>query len=109
MRHRLRLLRLTRSPRPGSQGMLDAPGAAVLIALAGVALQGAAGRGCAPNGAVALTPVAVAADQDLNATTCAEEESGRLIPHGHPRQAEGVLDGIVRGCNTGVAPVIDTV
>jgi len=89
--------------------MLDTPVAAVLIALAGVALPGAAGRGCALTGAVALTSVAVAADQDLNAATCAQEESGSLIPHEHPRQTEGVLDGIVRGCNTGAAPVIDTV
>lgn len=89
--------------------MLDASGATVLVTLAGIALQGAAGRGRALTGAVALTPVAVAAHQDLFAATCAQEESGRLIPHDHPRQTEGVLDGIVHGCNTGAAPVIDTV
>ena len=87
--------------------MVGTSNAASVVPLAGVALPLEAGDVGTPTGAVALTPIAVAADHDLSATTRAE--SGRFIPHVHPRQAKGVLDGIVRGCNTGAAPVVDTV
>jgi hypothetical protein len=109
MRHRLHYRGTALSPMPGSQRMLGASDVAALVTLAGVALQTAAGLGRAPSGAIALTPVAVAADQDLHAATRAQKESGRSFPHEHPRQIEGVLDGIVRECNTAAAPVIDTV
>jgi len=89
--------------------MLDTPDIAVLVAIAGVALQRAPYNVRAPAGAVAVTPVAVVADQNLLAAARTQEESGRFVQHGHPRQTEGVLDGTVRGCNTAAAPVIDTV
>ena len=109
MRHRAGLLVPARSPPLGPSDMIDTSVVALLIPLAGVALSLAAGDECTPIGAVALTPIAVAANQDLDATTRAKEESGSFIPHAHPRQAKGVLDGIVRRCNTAAAPVIDTV
>jgi hypothetical protein len=56
-----------------------------LVALAGVALQRAAGHVRASVGAVTIATVAVAADQNLDAATRAQEESGRFVHHGHPR------------------------
>lgn len=46
---------------------------------ASVALQRQAGGRCARAGAIALTPIAITANQDLHATTRAQEESGRLV------------------------------
>ena len=60
-------------------------------------------------GAVTVAAIAVAAHEHLGATTPAHEESGRLVAHGLPWQTKGVLDGIVPGCKTNAAPVIDTV
>jgi hypothetical protein len=85
MRHRLPLLGPALSPTPGAPGVLGTPPVAVLVALAGVALQRAAGHVRASVGAVAIATVAVAADQNLDAATRAQEESGRSIHHGHPR------------------------
>jgi len=109
MRHRQHLLGSTRSPRRHPNCMVSASVMALLVQLARRALQFTAGGRGTAIGAVALTPIAVAAHQNLDATTRAVEESSRLFPHEHPRQAEVVLDGIVRGCNTDAAPVIDTV
>jgi len=91
--------------------VLGAPAVAVLIALASIALQRAASRVRASIGAVTVATVAVAADQNLSAATRtrAQEESGRFFPHRPPPANRGVLDGIVRECNTAAAPVIDTV
>ena len=85
MRHRLLLLGPALSPTPGAPGVLGAPPVAVLVAVAGVALQRAAGHVRASVGAVAIATVAVAADQNLDAATRAQEESGRFVQHGHPR------------------------
>jgi len=111
MRHRLHLRGLALSPTPGAPGVLGAPAVAVLIALASIALQRAASRVRASIGAVAVATVAVAADQNFCAATRtrAQEESGRFFPHRPPPANRGVLDGLVRECNTAAAPVIDTV
>ena len=75
------------------------------------ALQRAASRVRASISAVAVATVAVAADQNFGAATRtrAPEESGRFSPHRPPLANRGVLDGLVRECNTAAAPVIDTV
>jgi hypothetical protein len=109
MRHRDHLLGSACPPRRHPNCMVGASVTALLVQLAGRALQFTAAGLCAAAGAVALTPIAVAAHQNLDATTRAVEESSRPVPHEHPRQVEVVLDGIVRGCNTDAAPVIDTV
>jgi len=79
MRHYLHLRGSPRTPAARAQGVFEAPGAASLVAPTCVALQGTACAGCAGTGAIALTPIAMAANQDLLATTRAQEESGRLI------------------------------
>ena len=56
----------------------------------------------ARRGAVALATVAVAAQQNLGAATCAQEQAGRTV-HAHPGQTE-VLDGRVPARHTAVAP-----
>ena len=109
MRHRLQQGCAALAPAARARGVLEAPGTTGLIAPGGLALQGVASDQGAAIGAIALAAIAVAAHEHLGATTPAHEESGRLVAHGHPWQTKGVLDGIVPGCKTNAAPVIDTV
>jgi hypothetical protein len=109
MRHRLQQGCAALAPAARARGVLEAPGTTGLIAPGGLALQGVASDPGAAVGAIALAAIAVAAHEHLGATTPAHEESGRLVAHGHPWQTKGVLDGIVPGCKTNAAPVIDTV
>lgn len=89
MRHYLRQRGLALAPEPGPQRMLEAPCAPLLVAPARLALQRLAGRARAPTGAVTLTPITVAANQNLHAATRAQEESGRLVAHEHPGKPRG--------------------
>ena len=109
MRHRLQQGRAALAPAPRARGVFETPGTAGLIAPGGVTLQGIASDLGATIGAITLAAITVAAHEHLGATTPAHEESGRLVAHGHPWQTKGVLDGIVPGCKTDAAPVIDTV
>jgi hypothetical protein len=59
--------------------VLVAPGATLLIALAGLALQVQSGDVCATCGAVALATVTLAAHQDLRLTTGAKEKPAGLF------------------------------
>ena len=79
MRHYLHLRGSPRTPTASTQGVFEAAGAAVLVAPTGVTPQRLAGGGCASAGAIALTPIALAANQDLHAATRAQEESCRLV------------------------------
>jgi hypothetical protein len=76
MRHFLHLRGSPRTPTACAQGVLEAARTAVLVAPTSVALQRAASARCATIGAIALTPIAVTADEDLLAATRAQEESG---------------------------------
>ena len=76
--------------------------AGTLVALGGSTLCSITRLARAGRGAVALTTVAVAAQQDLAAATCAQEQAGWTV-HGRPGQAE-VLDGRVPARHTAVAP-----
>jgi hypothetical protein len=86
--------------------MLEAPAQTALVAPCGVALALLArGRGATLR-AIDLASIAMAAHQHGRAAARAQEASCWIVAHEHPGQvAEGVLDGIVHGCNTGVAPV----
>ena len=79
MRHYLHLCSSPRTPTTRAQGVLEAPGTAMLVASTGVALQRTANAQCAPIVAIALTVIAMAANEDLPAATRAQEESSRLI------------------------------
>jgi hypothetical protein len=95
-------------------GVLDAAVGSALIAPAGGALVGPARRTGARPPAVALTAVAVAAQQHLLATASAQEQAGwdvgQARSSGHPPRApsharhQHALDAIVRRCNTDAAP-----
>ncbi len=86
MRHYLHLCGPPCTPTTRAQGVLEAPGKPSLVAPTGVTLQRATSARCAAIGTIALTPITVTADQDLLATTRAQEESGSLVRHAHPRQ-----------------------
>jgi len=86
MRHYVCQLHLARTPAPAAQCVLESPRAPSLVALGGITLQRPAGRGRAPIGTVPLAPVALVAHQHLGAAARAQEESGGLVGHGHPRQ-----------------------
>lgn len=81
-------------------GQAAATGA--LVALGGITLRGVAGLARARRSAVPLATVAVAAQQDLGAATCAQEQAGGTV-HAHPGQTE-VLDGRAPARHTVVAP-----
>ena len=110
MRHYLCQRHPTRTPAPGTQGVLEAPRATALVASGGIALQRLAGSGGAPIGAVPLAPVALAAHQHLNAAARAQEESGGLLGHAHFRQIPTVCwTGSPTGATIKPHPVYDTV
>jgi len=79
MRHYLHLRGSPRTPTTRAQGVLEAPGTAVLVAPTGVTLQRATSARCAAIGAIAMTAIAMAANEDLPAATRAQEKSDRLI------------------------------
>ena len=108
MRHYLCQRALAFAPAPGTQGVVQAPGTAVLVASASVTLQRLAGGGCARTSAVALAPVAVATDADLRAATRAQKESGRLVQHERPRQTGVCWTGSPTGATIKPHPVFDT-
>ena len=72
--------RLAYAPALGSRNTIEAPGQAVLLAPAGVALRLSARR----RGAVELPAVAVAANEHWRTTVLADESSSRNVPHAHP-------------------------
>lgn len=59
------------APSVGARRVLMAPGAALLIAPAGLTLAAQAGDGGAPGGAIALAPITSAAHEDLAVAPCA--------------------------------------
>lgn len=63
------------TPSPG--GMVETTGAGGLVTAGGGAETLPAGAPRAIGRAIALTPVTAAAQQDLTAAACAQEESGR--------------------------------
>ncbi len=63
---------------------MEAPGQAVLVTPAGVALRLSARRRGAARGAIDLPAVAVAAHEHRRTTARADKASGRNIPHAHP-------------------------
>jgi hypothetical protein len=83
MRHYLCHSAAPLTPTTGARGMFNASSATLLIAPAGRALQSLSGSACALVRAVNLTAITVTANQNLNATTRAQEDSGGTLAHGH--------------------------
>jgi len=110
MRHYLCQRRLARTPALGTQCVLEAPYATTLVTSGGVALQRPAGRGRAPIGAIPLAPVAMTAQQHLDAAARAKKESGGLVGHGHPSAIPKVCwTGSPTSATIKLHPVYDTV
>ena len=109
MRHFIFQRGLASTPAPISQSMQCAPNTPLLVAPRGGALQRPTGRGCALTSAVALAPVAGAANQDLHAATRAQKQSGRLVQHARPRQTGVCWTGSSTGATIKPHPVFDTV
>ena len=71
MRHYLCCGRAAHAPLVHARGMLMSPGAALLVAITGLALSAQPRDGGATIGAVALATVTLAANQDLCLAACA--------------------------------------
>jgi hypothetical protein len=82
MRHYLCCGSAALAPLVHAGRVFVAPGATLLIALAGLALPTQSGDVGAPCGAVALATVASAAHQDLRLAACAQEKPAGLFVHG---------------------------
>lgn len=111
MRHRLGFAGLAGAPALCARGVVKAPGSAALIALPSFLLRSTPTDGRAGTCAVALATIAVAAHQHRRATQGTQKTSGNGLLHAHHRhtQAGAVLDEMPCRCNTGAAPVTDTV
>ena len=83
MRHFLCQSSAPLTPTAHACGMFKAAGATLLIAPTRLTLQCLAGSGGALVDAVNLTTITVTANQNLHATTRAQEESGGTHAHGH--------------------------
>jgi hypothetical protein len=102
MRHRLRWRgrfragqrSLAFAPAAGSRGMVEAPGAAALVALRRVTLALTSRGRSAAAGAIDLAAVTVAAHQHRHAATPAQEAARNWLRHGHPGR-------LPRACWTG--------
>jgi hypothetical protein len=81
MRHYL----LARPPLPLAPGMCMTAFAAVLVALTSSTLGTTSGQARTIGAAIALTPVAVAADSDSAAAAGAQKEPGRRLSGWHGR------------------------
>ena len=79
MRHYLCCGREALAPLVHARGMLMSPGAALLVAITGLALSAQPRDGRATIGAVALATVTLAAHQDLGLAACAQEKPAGLI------------------------------
>jgi hypothetical protein len=90
------------APATGSLCMGDAPAPRALVALRALAPRILTGLVPARPATVAVAAVAAAAQNDLDATSRAEEQAGGLV-HAHPGTTE-VLDGLVPARHTAVAP-----
>ena len=102
MRHRLRCRHLRAgqrhgqqgfafAPAPGSRGMIEAPGAAALIAPAGLTLRLLASLRRTTRSAIDLAPVTAAAHQRWHTAACAQKASRGLVAHVYPGE-------LPRGC-----------
>jgi hypothetical protein len=110
MRHYLCRSTAPLTPTTHARGMFKASSATLLIAPCRRALQCLSGSGCALVGAVDLTAITVTANQHLEATRRAQEDSGRTLAHGHTfGKPKTCWTCIVQGCNNHAALVIDTV
>ena len=92
MRHHL----LARPPLPLAPGMGMTAFAAVLVAFASSALGASSGLARTRGTAIALTPVAVAADEYSAATAGAQKEPGWRLGSGHGQSSPCVK----RDCRT---------
>jgi hypothetical protein len=81
MRHYLCCCGAALAPLMHAGRMVVAPGATLLIALAGLALPIQPGDVRAPCCAVALATVTLAADQDLRLAACTQEKPAGLFVH----------------------------
>lgn len=70
------------APAPRARRMGHAPASAALVASTRLALRGLARQARTRGCAVALTAVAMAAQQDLDKATCTEEQAGGIV-HAH--------------------------
>ena len=87
--------------------MPEAPETAALVTPAGRALRLASRHCRAAAGAVDLATITAAAYQHRCTAARAHEAARDWLQHEYPGEvAEGVLDGIAHGCNTGAAPVV---
>ena len=83
MRHYLFHSTAPLTPTTHALGMFKASSATLLVAPAGCTLQCLSGRCSALVRAVNLTAITVTANQHLDATTRAQEDSGGTLTHGH--------------------------
>jgi len=83
MRHYLFHSTAPLTPTTHALSMFEASSATLLVAPTGRALQCLSGSGCALVRAVNLTAITVTANQHLDATTRAQEDSGGTLAHGH--------------------------
>jgi len=83
MRHYLCHSTAPLTPTTHARGMFKASSATLLVAPASLALLFLSGSGCALVRAVNLTAITVTANQHLDATTLAQEDSGGTLAHGH--------------------------
>jgi hypothetical protein len=83
MRHYLCHSTAPRTPTTHALGMFKASSATFLVPPAGRALQHLSGGCGALIRAVNLTAITVTANQHLDATTRAQEDSGGTLAHGH--------------------------
>jgi len=91
------------APAPRSRGMQETAAARALVAVGGLAPRNAVhpAPACAP--AVPVSAIAVAAQNNLNATPGAKEQTRWTVQRHHPTEPV-VLDGIVPARHTAVAP-----
>jgi len=84
----LRAQALTHAPASRALGVRHAPAAAALVALCRLTLRTLTCRARAGSAAVALTTVAVAAQQHLRPAASAHEQAGRMLGQGHAPRGE---------------------
>ena len=91
------------APARGARGMLESTAPTALVEPCGLPPSFTPTHARARPAAILLTAVAVRTQQNLIATTRAQEQASRTV-HVHPRAKPKVLDGLIPGCNTAAAP-----